>query len=63
LGVELDIVYGYKLQKEIGILAGYSHLFASNGMEIIKNNTDGNTNNWGWVMLTINPVLFTNSTN
>tara|TARA_R110002049_G_scaffold2821_4_gene22820 strand:- start:738 stop:2000 length:1263 start_codon:yes stop_codon:yes gene_type:complete len=58
LGTELDIVYGYKLQKEVNILAGYSHLFASQGMEIIKGNTDGNSNNWGWIMLTINPVLF-----
>ncbi|MCM4153689.1 hypothetical protein DHD05_19020 [Arenibacter sp. N53] len=60
LGSELDIAYGYKLQKEIGINAGYSHLFASQGMETIKGNSDGNTNNWGWIMLTINPVLFTN---
>ncbi len=61
LGTELDIVYGYKLQKEIGISAGYSHLFASQGMETIKGNSDGNTNNWGWIMLTIDPVLFTNN--
>ncbi|MCM4171487.1 hypothetical protein DHD32_08350 [Arenibacter sp. TNZ] len=61
LGTELDIVYGYKLQKEIGISAGYSHLFASQGMETIKGNSDGNTNNWGWIMITINPVLFTSS--
>ena len=60
LGAELDIVYGYEIQKEIGISAGYSHLFASQGMETIKGNTDGNTNNWGWIMLTINPVLFSN---
>lgn len=63
LGTELDIVYGYKLQKDIGISAGYSHLFASQGMEIIKGNADGNTNNWGWIMLTVNPVLFTDNDN
>ncbi|WP_252734370.1 alginate export family protein [Arenibacter algicola] len=60
LGTELDIVYAYKLQKEIGISGGYSHLFASQGMETIKGNFDGNINNWGWIMLTINPILFSN---
>ncbi|MEZ4969255.1 MAG: alginate export family protein [Flavobacteriaceae bacterium] len=58
LGTELDIVYGYKIQKEIGISAGYSHLFATPGMETIKGNADGNINNWGWIMLTLNPILF-----
>lgn len=60
LGTELDIVYAYKLQKEIGISGGYSHLFASQGIETIKGNSDGNINNWGWIMLTINPILFSN---
>ncbi len=59
LGTEIDLVYSYSLQKEINIKAGYSHLFASDGMEILKNNFDGNTNNWGWIMVTIKPTLFT----
>ncbi len=58
LGNEVDIVYSYKLQKNIAIKAGYSHLFASEGMEVLKNNFDGNTNNWGWVMVVVNPTLF-----
>lgn len=61
LGSELDIVYSYKLQKDISLKMGYSQLFASEGMEILKGNTDDNTNNWGWVMLTIKPSLFTSS--
>ena len=31
----------------------------SEGMEVLKGNSDGNTNNWGWVMVTIKPTLFT----
>lgn len=58
LGNELDIVYAYKLQKYVSLKAGYSHMFASDGMEILKGNTDGNTNNWGWVMIVIKPTLF-----
>ncbi|WP_431165088.1 alginate export family protein [Tenacibaculum halocynthiae] len=58
LGTELDIVYGYKFTKEIGIKAGYSYMFPTEGMEILKGNNDNNTNNWGWVMVTIKPTLF-----
>tara|TARA_R110002073_G_scaffold8207_7_gene45895 strand:- start:1774 stop:3009 length:1236 start_codon:yes stop_codon:yes gene_type:complete len=58
LGSELDIVYSHKLQKDIAFKMGYSHLFPSEGMEILKVNSDNNTNNWGWVMITIKPTLF-----
>jgi Alginate export len=58
LGTEMDFVYDYIFDKNINIKAGYSHLFASNGMEILKNNFDGNVNNWGWIMITIKPTLF-----
>ncbi len=58
LGTEIDLVYAYKFTKEIGIKAGYSQMFASEGMEILKENSDNNTNNWGWVMITIKPTLF-----
>lgn len=58
LGTEIDLVYGYKFTKEIGVKAGYSQMLASKGMEALKMNTDNNTNNWGWVMVTIKPTLF-----
>ena len=58
LGNELDIVYSYKLQKDIALKMGYSQMFSSEGMEILKGNSDNNTNNWGWVMLVIKPSLF-----
>ncbi len=58
LGIEIDMVYAYKFTKEIGIKAGYSQMFASDGMEVLKANFDNNTNNWAWVMVTIKPTLF-----
>ncbi|MDN3724164.1 alginate export family protein [Aequorivita sp. SDUM287046] len=58
LGFEIDFVTSYKLREYVGFQAGYSHFFATKGTEIIKNNFDGNTNNWAWVMATIDPVLF-----
>ena len=63
LGNELDFVYAYKLQKDVILKAGYSHFFASEGMEALPNgNTSGATNNLGWVMLVIKPTLFKSST-
>ncbi|CAM1354641.1 alginate export family protein [Tenacibaculum insulae] len=59
LGTELDLVYAYNYTKNIGFKAGYSQMFASEGMEALKGISDNNTNNWGWVMVTINPTLFT----
>lgn len=58
LGVEADFVLNYNFKKDINIKAGYSHLFASEGMEVLKNNFDDNSNYWGWAMVTINPTLF-----
>ncbi len=58
LGTEIDLVYSHKLNKDVTIGAGYSQMFASEGLEVLKNNVDGNGNNWAWLMLTIKPTLF-----
>ncbi|MCT4698553.1 alginate export family protein [Tenacibaculum haliotis] len=59
LGTEIDVVYAYKFTKEVGFKSGYSQMLASESMEVLKVNSDNNTNNWAWVMVTINPTLFT----
>lgn len=59
LGSEIDLVSSLKLSEFVNADAGYSQFFPSKGIEIVKNNFDGNTNQWGWIMLTIDPVLFT----
>ena len=58
MGTELDLVFNYKYSKDVSIGAGYSQMFASDGMEHLKNNFDGNSNNWAWLMLTIKPTFF-----
>ena len=58
LGTEIDFVYSYSFSKQVNFKLGYSQMFASEGLEIVKNNFDSNTNNWGWVMVTISPTLF-----
>ncbi len=60
-GAELDFVLNYNFKKDINIKVGYSHLFPSEGLEFLRNNFDGNTNYWGWAMVTIKPALFTTS--
>ncbi len=58
LGTEIDLAYTYAFSKEVKFQAGYSQMFASEGLEIVKGNIDDNTNNWAWLMVTINPTLF-----
>ncbi len=58
LGMEADLVFNYNFSPIINIKAGYSQLFPSEGMKILKNNFDDNTSYWGWAMVTIKPILF-----
>ena len=58
LGNEVDLVFSHAVRKSISLKVGYSQLFASEGMEILKGNSDNNTNNWVWIMLDITPNLF-----
>ncbi len=58
LGFELDLVSSFKMTEFTGIQAGYSQFFASKGTQTVKNNFDGNSNNWAWIIVTIDPVLF-----
>ena len=62
LGTELDVVYTRKLMKTVSIKIGYSHMFASDSMSLIKGGrSNDNTNNWAWVMFTVKPTLFNSS--
>jgi len=58
LGTELDLVFTQKLRPFVKLNVGYSHMFASESMSLIKGGRpNDNTNNWGWVQLVINPNL------
>ncbi|EAZ81898.1 alginate export family protein [Algoriphagus machipongonensis] len=58
LGTELDLVFSKVISKNIKMNVGYSQLFASESMSVIKGGVSSeNTNNWGWVMLVVNPRL------
>jgi hypothetical protein len=61
LGTEIDIMLGYKLSKDINFQVGYSQMFATESMEVIKGGDKDLTNNWAWAMITVKPSLFKTS--
>ena len=59
LGTEIDFTASCALQKEVVATAGYSQMFGSSTLERLKAVTNpASTNNWVWVMIAINPKLF-----
>lgn len=59
LGTEMDLVLVYNANDEINLQAGYSHMLATDSMEALKGGHKNETSNWAWLMLTVNPQLFT----
>ncbi|HSD14937.1 MAG TPA: alginate export family protein [Flavobacterium sp.] len=59
LGTEMDLTASYTLQKDVMISGGYSQMFGTDTLEILKAGNKGYDNNWAWVMITINPRIFT----
>jgi hypothetical protein len=60
LGTEIDLVYTQTLMKFVKLGVGYSHMFASDSMSLIKGGRpNDNINNWAWAQVIVNPNLFT----
>ncbi|MBP2833616.1 alginate export family protein [Aquimarina sp. U1-2] len=56
LGTELDIVFTQKLISFAALKLGYSHMFASDSMEILKEVPQpADAQYWGWAMLVVKP--------
>ncbi len=58
LGTEIDFVATCKLQKYISANLGYSQMFGSNSMEVLKGGNANKTQNWVWAMVTVKPEMF-----
>lgn len=58
LGTEIDLAAGYKIRKDFGINFGYSQMFGSDSLEILKGGDSGEVQNWAWIMLNFSPKLF-----
>lgn len=55
LGTEIDMALIYKYSKSVNFSLGYSQMFASKSMELIKLGDKSEIQNWGWLMLTFTP--------
>ncbi len=65
LGTEIDVTAVYKAHKDITLVAGYSQMYASNAMVALKGGKGINetTNNWTYLMININPQIFSIKSN
>jgi hypothetical protein len=55
LGTEIDLYGSYKLNSEVMVKFGYSHMLASETMEVLKGGDKDETNNWAWLMVIFKP--------
>ena len=53
-----EIAAGYNFKKDITLTGGYSQMFGSKTLEFLKNGDAGHTNNWAWLMISVNPRIF-----
>jgi len=60
LGSEIDMIYTYKVAKDISVKAGYHIAFPTETMEIFKGLQAGEseTPQWFWLMFIFKPTLF-----
>lgn len=58
LGTEIDIFGSHKIRKDLTASLGYSQMFGSKTLEILKGGDATRTQNWAWVMISFHPQLF-----
>ncbi len=58
LGTEIDLALGYKIAKGISVNAGYSKMFGTESMELLKGGDKDADSSWTWLMFTFKPKLF-----
>lgn len=59
LGHEVEITSSYKIMKDVSVSLGYSYMKGSKTMEKLKRSTGQHDLQWAWLMLTVNPRIFT----
>lgn len=58
LGTELDFSAGYAINRSISVHAGYSQMFSSESLEILKKGERDGIQNWAWIMVDFSPDWF-----
>lgn len=61
LGHEIEFVGEYAFGKFIKIGAGYTYMRGSQTMAILQRLPENRRLHWGWIMLSVNPTIFTTS--
>ena len=57
LGTELDLTFSYKLHDIAALSAGWSSMFASENMELLKGGDSSASNYWAYIMVTVTPAF------
>ena len=57
-GTEVDFTLGYKLNNYIAATGGYSQMFGTASLQQIKGGDVDHTNNWAWIMINVDPKIF-----
>jgi len=58
LGTEVDLTFKWSIAPAVSLVGGYSQMFATESMEILKVGDHEAMQNWVWAMLTVNPEVF-----
>lgn len=58
LGTEVDFAASWKVAQDFSIGMGYSQMFGTKSLELLKGGDSGKTQNWAWLMVNFNPTLF-----
>ena len=58
LGWETDFTFVYNINNQVRLDVGYSVLFGTESMEVIKGGSRDEWTDWAYVMLTVRPVFF-----
>lgn len=58
LGSEIDLQIDWNIMKDVKLTAGYSVMFGTESMDIVKGGYHESWQDWGWVSLNINPRVF-----
>lgn len=63
LGQELEFTANYTVNKWFSLEAGYSYMHGTETMEFLKRVSDGERLHWGYLMLVVNPDIFSTTWN
>jgi hypothetical protein len=58
LGTEIDLTLSHEISESISIVGGYSKLFATETMEVLKEGSKDEANHWFWFSFIMKPDFF-----